>query len=137
MAYLKWFEAHGSKHKKIVDKLIKQNYSKKEIINYFNWDNLHKVEPEFCPLFKDNKKCHNMENLNCYLCACPNFRFDDTQKKYKSFCSVESKDGRQVEYSGIVHQDCSKCKVPHFSSYIDQHFNCDWFVPMESCCTKL
>ncbi len=34
-------------------------------------------ENDFCLLYKDNKKCHDYEDLNCYLCACPYFRFDD------------------------------------------------------------
>lgn len=51
--------------------------TKQEIIEYFRFENMVKNEPDFCPLYKDNKKCHDMEDLNCYLCACPHFRFDD------------------------------------------------------------
>ena len=43
-----------------------------EVIEYFKFENMVKNEPDFCPLYKDNKKCHDMEDLNCYLCACPN-----------------------------------------------------------------
>ena len=75
MSYKSWFQSHGKKHKEIVDRL--SHLSDNELIEYFRYENMVKNEPDFCPLYEDNKRCHNMENLNCYLCACPNFRFDD------------------------------------------------------------
>jgi len=51
--------------------------SDNEVIAYFRFENMVQKEPDFCPLYKETKKCHDMEVLNCYLCACPNFRFDD------------------------------------------------------------
>jgi hypothetical protein len=77
MSYIKWFDAHAKKHKVIVDKLVNLDYTKEQIIDYFDFDNMVKEEPNFCPLYKDNKKCHDMDKLNCYMCACPNFRFND------------------------------------------------------------
>ena len=79
MSYKSWFETHAKKHKKIVDKLA--HLSDDEVIAYFDFDNMVKNEPDFCPLYKDNKKCHDTKELNCYLCACPNFRFDDESIK--------------------------------------------------------
>ena len=61
--------------------------SDEEVIAYFKFENMVKKEPDFCPLYKDNKKCHDMKELNCYLCACPNFRFDD-----EGFKKVEEKE---------------------------------------------
>ena len=75
MSYQKWFEAHGNKHKEIMQKLTK--LSDDEVIAYFRFENMCEKEPDFCPLFKEKRKCHEIESLNCYLCACPNFRFDD------------------------------------------------------------
>ncbi|MCD6173018.1 MAG: hypothetical protein J7J96_04400, partial [Sulfurimonas sp.] len=77
MSYSSWFDAHATKHKKIVDKLVAKGYNTEQIIEYFDFDSMVKHENDFCPLYKDNKKCHDMESLNCYLCACPNFRFND------------------------------------------------------------
>ena len=136
MSYTKWFEEHANKHKVIVSKLQKQNYTKEQIIEYFNFESMVKNEPEFCPLYVDNKKCHDMESLNCYLCACPNFRFlDEGIKKVGentqySFCDIESKDGKQGVYGDSIHQDCSKCGVPHHRSYVEKHFDLDWKVCM-------
>lgn len=120
MSYELWHEEHAKKHKAIVDKL--SHLSDDEIIEYFDYENLKSKEPEFCPLFKDNKKCHHMENINCYLCACPNFRVDKT----KSFCAIDSKDGGSIEHNGFIHQDCSKCTVPHKKDYIKRNFSRNW-----------
>lgn len=139
MSYTSWFNEHADKHKKIVDKLRDKGLSKEQIIDYFDFENMVKEEKDFCPLYAENKKCHDMESLNCYLCACPNFRFDDagvekidTKTKY-SFCDIESKDGKAGVYGNAIHQDCSKCGVPHHRSYVEKHFDFDWRVIMQKC----
>ncbi|MFT5660200.1 MAG: hypothetical protein ACI9TV_000841 [Sulfurimonas sp.] len=139
MSYTQWFEEHANKHKVIVSKLQKQNYTKEQIIEYFDFDSMVENEPEFCPLYVDNKKCHDMESLNCYLCACPNFRFDDAgikkvgENTQYSFCGIESKDGSQGVYGDKIHQDCSKCGVPHHTAYVEKNFDLDWKVAMKKC----
>ena len=139
MSYGEWFEQHASKHKKIVDKLVAHGYTKEQIIDYFDFENMVKEEIDFCPLYKDNKKCHEMESLNCYLCACPNFRFDDEgikkidAKTQYSFCAIDSKDGKQGVYGDKIHQDCSKCTVPHHKEYVQNKFDIEWKKIMKSC----
>ncbi len=133
MGYLNWFESHARKHKKIVDRLLAEGYDEDAIIDYFCWENLSQSEPDFCPLFAEGKKCHDMEQLNCYLCACPNFRFEDSAVWIKSHCHIDSKDGTQREFGGMVHQDCSGCVVPHRRSYVKQHFDTDWRKIMKGC----
>ena len=73
MAYSDWFNKHNEKHKKIVEKLTEKAYSKEQIIDYFDFENMKREEIDFCPLYAKDKKCHDMESLNCYLCACPTF----------------------------------------------------------------
>ncbi|OHD99759.1 MAG: hypothetical protein A3E21_01590 [Sulfurimonas sp. RIFCSPHIGHO2_12_FULL_36_9] len=139
MSYGEWFEKHAHKHKKIVDKLVAHGYTKEQIIDYFDFENMVKEEIDFCPLYKDNKKCHEMESLNCYLCACPNFRFDDNgikkidAKTQYSFCAIDSKDGEQGVYGDKIHQDCSKCTVPHHKEYVQNKFDIEWKKIMKSC----
>ncbi len=128
MSYLSWFENHASKHQEIVKK-VKED----DLIEYFRWENISKTDSDFCPLFAKNKKCHEIENLNCYLCACPNFRFDDKATKLKSWCSIDSKEGRQIEHNGVIHQDCSGCKIPHGEPYIKKHFDTNWLNIMKDC----
>lgn len=139
MSYTSWFEEHAQKHKIIVDKLLNKEFDKEQIIEYFDFDNMVKEEPDFCPLYVDNKKCHDMESLNCYLCACPNFRFDDEgikkveENTQYSFCGIDSKDGSQGVYGDKIHQDCSKCGIPHRKSYVQKYFDLDWKKIMKKC----
>jgi len=139
MGYSEWMQKHAKKHKKIVEKLLRENYSKEEIIEYFDFENMKEKEPDFCPLYAKNKKCHDMESLNCYLCACPNFRFNDNgikmieDKTQYSYCSIDSKDGRQGVYGEKIHQDCSQCQVPHTKEYVTKHFDQNWTTIMPEC----
>ncbi len=127
-------------------KLLAEGLSRDEIIAYFDFENMVTKEPDFCPLYREKnedgtigKKCHNMESLNCYLCACPNFRFNDEgfekrdDKTVFSRCAIDSKDGAQGVYGDAIHQDCSKCTVPHHVSYIQKHYDEEWKTIMKEC----
>jgi hypothetical protein len=135
MSYSSWFQAHGKKHKEIMDRLTE--LSDDDVIAYFRFDNMVVNEPDFCPLYKENKKCHDNNTLNCYLCACPNFRFDDNgfskeaEKTLFSMCNIESKDGSQYISDDAIHQNCAGCGVPHHKSYIQKVFDRDWFKMMK------
>ncbi len=139
MSYGEWFTAHAAKHKKIVEKLLQQGFDTEQIIDYFDFESMVKNEPGFCPLYAEGRKCHEMEKLNCYLCACPNFRFSDEGvdkiegKIRYSFCSIDSKEGRAGIYGEKIHQDCSKCSVPHHRNYVQKHFSLEWFEVMQAC----
>ncbi len=139
MSYHNWFEEHAQKHGHIVKKLLHKDFTQEDIIEYFDFDNMKIHEPDFCPLYAQNKKCHDLKELNCYLCACPNFRFDDSgftkQKDVTqfSFCDIDSKDGKQAVYGNAIHQDCSGCTVPHHKDYITKNFHIEWKSVMNSC----
>ncbi|MDD1620719.1 MAG: hypothetical protein LUQ11_04505, partial [Methylococcaceae bacterium] len=64
MSYITWFTEHGNKHKAIVEKLQAKGLSKENIVDYFDFDNMVKSESDFCELYADRKKCHDVENLN-------------------------------------------------------------------------
>ena len=136
MKYIEWFEEQGNRHAKVMEKL--KDKSIDEVIKYFRFDNMVKNEPDFCPLYKDNKKCHDMEDLNCYLCACPNFRFKtegfektEEGRTLFSVCNIKSRDGSQYIGDDYIHQNCSGCIVPHREKYIKKHFNRSWFEVMK------
>jgi len=135
MGYSEWFETHGKKHAAIMAKLT--HLRDEEVIAYFRFENMVEKEPDFCPLYKENRKCHDIEELNCYLCACPNFRFDDNGletidgKSLKSRCSIDSKEGSRFVGTDAIHQDCSGCLVPHRESYIKEVFHREWFTIMQ------
>ncbi len=136
MSYKDWFDRHGKKHVQIVAKL--SHLSDQEIVEYFCYDNMRINEPDFCPLYAEGKKCHDMEHLNCYLCACPYFRFDDDGlgvvdgKSLKSICSIDAKDGAQSHTPDTIHQSCTHCTIPHHKSFIMKHFSRDWFEIMKN-----
>ena len=139
MGYNEWVQKHAKKHKNIVEKLTEQGYSKEKIIDYFDFKNMKEKELDFCPLYAKNKKCHDMESLNCYLCSCPNFRFNDegikkvNEKTQYSYCNIDSKDAKQGVYGKKIHQDCSGCTVPHHKAYVEKHFDLDWAKIMKEC----
>lgn len=139
MSYKSWFDAHAAKHKKIVQKLSILGYSKEQIIDYFDFENMRISEVDFCPLYRENKKCHEMETLNCYLCACPNFRFSDSgigtfdENTVYSMCSIGSIEGKQQNFEGKIHQNCTRCTVPHTQKYVSEHFDIDWKKIMKNC----
>ncbi|MFY9142917.1 hypothetical protein [Sulfuricurvum sp.] len=135
MSYKKWFDAHAAKHRAIMEKLT--HLSNEEVIKYFRFENMVKNESEFCPLYAENKKCHDTPELNCYLCACPNFRFNDAgfsleeEKTLFSTCSIESPDGDRYVSESAIHQNCAGCIVPHRESYIRKVFDRDWLKIMK------
>ncbi len=138
MTYAQWFQMHGEKHRLLTQKLLAKDLTQEEIIAYFRFDNMVQNEPDFCELYKTNTKCHDMEDLNCYLCACPNFRFTMNPqmkegKRIHSHCSIDSKDGAAFEHENNIHQDCSGCLVPHSDSYIAKNFDTDWHEIMKEC----
>jgi Zn-finger protein len=121
MSYQQWYQNHSKKHKKILQKIL--HLDKDAIIEYFLYDNMIKNEPDFCTLYPKNKKCHESSYLNCYFCACPNYRYYNTiQESTRSYCKIESKDGKVDIKDGIKHQNCLGCLVPHKSSYIKKNF---------------
>jgi len=135
MTYLKWFQTHGEKHRKIMEKLT--TLSDEEVIAYFRFENMAVKEPDFCPLYADRKKCHEIKVLNCYLCACPYFRFDDAAieksdgKELRSLCSIDAVKSSFIEHDDIIHLDCSACLLPHKKAFIHRHFDRDWFEIMK------
>lgn len=112
--------------------------SDEEVINYFRFENMVQHENDFCPLYRENKKCHDMETLNCYLCACPNFRFNDMSLKKEegktlfSICSIDSSDGDRFTTDTAIHQNCSGCLIPHHENYIRKVFDRNWLNIMKS-----
>jgi len=135
MSYREWFDTHAAKHAAIIEKLA--HLGDEEVIKYFRFENMVINEPDFCPLYAENRKCHDTPELNCYLCACPNFRFNDKGfrieegKTLFSTCSIESPDGDRYIGDTAIHQNCAGCIVPHRESYIRKVFSRDWKAIMK------
>ncbi|WP_457608577.1 hypothetical protein [Nitratifractor sp.] len=137
MTYRQWMEEFGERHRRIVESL--EGCSEEEIVAYFDYENMRRKHPEFCPLYEKGQKCHDLEDLNCYLCACPHFRFCDEglereeEKILYSRCAIEARQGHRFETDEAIHQDCSGCPLPHLSGFIHLHFDRDWGRIMAGC----
>ncbi|MBK1682775.1 hypothetical protein [Rhodoferax fermentans] len=139
MSYITWFLNHGQKHRKIVEKLKQDGLSQDQIIDYFEFDNMVKHEPTFCPLYATPKKCHTSAYLSCYMCACPFFRFNDQGSLndegilVKSHCAIKSTKSSLFVHDGVGHLNCSACKVPHTRTFVRNRFNENWHEMMKNC----
>ena len=135
MTYIEWFESHANKHEEIMKTLT--HLSDDDVIDYFIYENMQEKHPDFCPLYEQNKKCHDMEELNCYFCACNHFLFSDDglekkdNKTVYSLCKIDAKEGRIFESDNAIHQDCSACLIPHKRSVIKKYFSRNWREIME------
>lgn len=142
MSYFDWFVKHGDKHAVLLERLCQQGLTQKEIICYFRFENMVEKEPSFCLLYANKQKCHAIAHLNCYLCACPHFRFNDEgiQEEegvvIKSVCAIHSAKSALFVHEGIGHLDCSKCILPHTKTFIEKHFDRDWKKIMSECITS-
>ena len=127
---MEWFESHAKKHADIMKTLT--HLSDEEVMDYFLFENMQEKHPDFCPLYADNTKCHDMEALNCYFCACNHFRFSDEglskegERIRYSRCSISAKKRRDFVSSDAIHLDCSNCQIPHKRSVIQKYFSRDW-----------
>lgn len=134
MDYKEWMAQHAEKHWKIIEKLRAAGYDKPRMIDYFDYDNMRKNEPDFCPLYAAGEKCHPMEKLNCYLCGCHHFRFTGQPVDGRfSRCAINNPSGADRETPEGIHQDCSGCFLPHRESTIRKYFSPTWWRIMKNC----
>lgn len=126
MTYDEWKIEHATKKANIIRK--KNLTEVDDIVEYFDFDNMVKNEPDFCPLYKDNIKCHDIEKLNCYYCGCVYFKVNDNPKTVgkttiASVCIIDSKYKDEFyenpdEHNVVkIHCDCSNCFIPHKPSF--------------------
>jgi len=126
MTFSEWVTAHNKRVDVILEKL--KDSSVDEVFKYFNYDNMVEAEPDFCPLYKDNTKCHNVGSLNCLLCSCPFFKYSDNMPihfdmgvKVMSVCTINAKDAGTFTNDRIQQCDCSGCLIPHNEHFVKMH----------------
>jgi hypothetical protein len=140
VTYLEWYRSHAAKHAEIMATLT--HLSDEAVIDYFSYENMRQHHPDFCPLYLRNIKCHDIEALNCYLCGCMHFRFDDSgmervgQKVRLSDCAIASEYRATFETETSLHNDCSGCTIPHRKAVIQNYFDRDWDEMMRETCVN-
>lgn len=80
-----------------------------KLIDKFNFDLRKKANPEECPCYQQDKPCHNIENLNCLFCFCPNYNLSIEE----GGCKINSPKGKYVYSPNGKIWDCSDCDWPH------------------------
>lgn len=77
--------------------------------------------PNECPYYEKRTSCHNIEDLNCFLCICPEYSSD----KDEGGCKLNHQSGKwhsPYPYSQSRRVwDCSDCPFPHFPTYVEQY----------------
>lgn len=125
MTFKAWREDYEKRRDKVLEKLF--GSTKEQVVDYFMYDNMVKNEQDFCPLYEAGAKCHNMDNLNCYYCACPFFVASDDEPleiledgfEVMSKCAVNSKFAFAYTSKDQKQQcDCTNCKLPHRKIFI-------------------
>jgi hypothetical protein len=144
MAFKEWVEAHAQKHQIIVTKLKTEGKNQNEIIEYFRFENMVQNEPTFCKLYKLNEKCHEMDDLNCFLCACPHFRYSEDVIEERedeegeelyiyTQCAINHKNGATIHLGSSFYQDCTNCSLPHEPKFVAKNYSENLMDAMHLC----
>lgn len=80
-----------------------------KVIDAWDFDKMKEEHPETCVCYEQNKKCHNVEDLNCFFCYCPNY--DRSVKE--GGCKINSPKGKYIDNHKGKIWDCSDCDLPH------------------------
>ena len=124
MTYKEWADSEALRKGQIILKLQGQGKSVVDIVDYFDYENMVVMEPNYCGLYRDCIKCHDVEELNCFFCGCPYFKFDDkglTKRKDKvvySTCVIDAIKGVEFVTENAIHQDCTDCSIPHRKEFV-------------------
>ena len=92
---------------KLANEIILKNV--KEIIDDWNFEKRKKINPNGCVCYEKDKKCHEIEELNCFFCYCPNY--DRSIKEGR--CKINNLKGKYINNHEGKIWDCSDCTSPH------------------------
>ena len=79
-----------------------------------------------CPYLMMNQPCHpEIQDLNCFLCPCPNYESD----RLEGGCKVDSKRGKFTFHESLPAGkvwDCSDCNVSHSSKEVKEYLRANF-----------
>jgi Zn-finger protein len=92
------------------------------IVEAMSFNKRSRRNSEKCPYYKEEPlhSCHNMNNLNCLLCACPNYN----SKELEGGCVINSKKGKWTYHENLPAGrvwDCSDCKINHSKEEVEYY----------------
>ena len=84
-----------------------------------SFKNRSKRDPSQCPYYQKEppQPCHDIEDLNCFLCACPNYN----SNILKGGCNINSKKGGYNNLPEGKVWDCSNCKINHTPKEVEEY----------------
>jgi Zn-finger protein len=91
----------------LAKEIIKKRINR--LIEEWDFERRRKFNPDECKCYQRNKKCHDLEDLNCLFCYCPHYDLSVEEGK----CKINSPKGKYFENSKGKRLDCSNCDFPH------------------------
>jgi len=92
-----------------------------KIVSEHRFEVRSKKNPDECPCYTSGV-CHDMPDLNCFLCYCPNY---DTETAVGG-CKINHPDGKWY-YNELLPDkkifDCSDCTYPHSEVMVKKYLN--------------
>jgi Zn-finger protein len=100
-----------------------------KIIGETSFDKRRKKNPTFdkCPYLQGEESCHpEVEDLNCFLCPCPNY----DSSRLDGGCKIDSSQGKRTFHTSLPLGhiwDCSNCSINHspgeVRTYLETNFD--------------
>jgi Zn-finger protein len=91
------------------------------IIKETSFETRSKKYPKECPYYIIGTSCHpEVKDLNCFLCACPNYE----SYKEEGGCKIDSKKGKWHYHKNLPKGkvlDCSGCNIYHSKKEVEAY----------------
>jgi len=113
-------------YKKIIKKLKKVGIELTTsniplIIKETSFKTRSKKNKDECPYYKLRYSCHpKIKDLNCFLCACPNYE----SNRLQGGCKINSKLGKYHHHRNLPKEkvwDCSDCTINHTVKEVEKY----------------
>lgn len=128
-----WKKSYIRKVRRIIEKYNLKTPD--EIVSFFMYNNISKVEPDFCPLFASKELCHDRkrEEFCCLFCACPYYFAEYWNEDLNEYgrCTFGSVLGK---YLPSGYWDCTNCSFVHSPEQAKRLYlkYPDYFTPKEN-----
>lgn len=97
--------------KEIIEKRINK------LIEEWDFERRKESNSEECICYKQDKKCHNIEDLNCLFCFCPYYNTQLAEGK----CNITSPMARYIDNHDGKILDCGDCDLMHRKENIKRY----------------
>jgi len=78
------------------------------LLDEWDFEERKNKHPEECVCYR-GKPCHDIKELNCFFCYCPNYDLSVKEER----CNINSPKGKYFNAPSGKILDCSDCDFPH------------------------